>query len=137
MLPVLGLIAVVLYRPEADEPERRCPRCGKVHKLYVQVCTRCGAGPYLPDPSEVRHPAVLPARRPGSKVSLTHRSQVSRSRSRSRPVADHGGLLRVAVHAAGDGHRHLLGGNAAPERLDQELRGVELLLAQDELRQDV
>jgi hypothetical protein len=47
VLPILGLIAVVLYRPEVSEPERRCPRCGKVHKLYVQVCTRCGAELYL------------------------------------------------------------------------------------------
>ncbi len=62
VLPVLGLVAVVLYRPEVDEPERRCPRCGKVHKLYVQVCTSCGEELYLPDPSEVRHPG---AGRPG------------------------------------------------------------------------
>jgi hypothetical protein len=48
VLPVLGLIAVVLHRPEVEEPERRCPRCGRVHKLYVQVCTRCGAELYLP-----------------------------------------------------------------------------------------
>ena len=57
ILPVLGLIGVVLYRGEQDEPERRCPQCGKVHKLYVQVCTRCGAELYLPEPSEVRQPA--------------------------------------------------------------------------------
>jgi hypothetical protein len=47
VLPVLGLIAVIVYQPD-DEPERRCPRCGKVHKLYVQVCTRCGAELYFP-----------------------------------------------------------------------------------------
>jgi NinF protein len=57
VLPVLGLIAVILYRPESEEPERRCARCGKVHKLYVQVCTRCGAELYLPDPSEVERPS--------------------------------------------------------------------------------
>ena len=62
VLPVLGLIAVVLYRPETAEPERRCPNCGKVQKLYVQVCTRCGVELYLPDPSEVRQPRVT---RPG------------------------------------------------------------------------
>ena len=39
------------------------------------------------------------------------------------------------MQAAGDGHRHLLGGHAALDRLDHELGGVELLLAQDELRQ--
>lgn len=56
VLPILGLIAVLLYRSEKLEPERVCPRCGKVQKLYAQVCTRCGTELYLPDPSEVRHP---------------------------------------------------------------------------------
>jgi hypothetical protein len=58
VLPGLGLIAVILYRPETEEPERRCPQCGKVHKLYVQVCNRCGTDLYLPDPSEVRRPGA-------------------------------------------------------------------------------
>jgi len=57
-LPVIGLIAVLFSRSEKDEPERRCPRCGYVQKLYVQVCRRCGDELYLPDPSEVRHPGV-------------------------------------------------------------------------------
>lgn len=56
ILPGIGLIAVILYRSEREEPERRCPQCGKVVKLYVQVCPRCGADLYLPDPSEVRQP---------------------------------------------------------------------------------
>jgi hypothetical protein len=55
---VLGLIGVILYRPETEEPERHCPRCGKALKLYVQVCPRCGTDLYLPDPSEVRQPQV-------------------------------------------------------------------------------
>ncbi len=59
VLPGLGLIAVVLSRPETDEPERRCPRCGAVSKIYVQVCRRCGEDMYLPDPAEVRHPAAV------------------------------------------------------------------------------
>lgn len=58
VLPVLGLVAVVLYRSEKLEPERRCPHCGKIVKLYVQVCPRCGSELFLPDPSEVRHPGV-------------------------------------------------------------------------------
>ena len=45
MLPPLGLIAVILYRREKDEPERQCPNCHKAVKLYVQVCPRCGTGP--------------------------------------------------------------------------------------------
>jgi uncharacterized paraquat-inducible protein A len=57
VLPAIGLVAVILYRSEKQEPERRCPRCGKVLKLYVQVCPRCGEDLYLPDPEQVRHPA--------------------------------------------------------------------------------
>jgi hypothetical protein len=49
VVPLLGLIAVVLFRRERDEPVRQCPSCGKELKLYVQVCPRCGADLYLPD----------------------------------------------------------------------------------------
>lgn len=56
VLPIGGLIAVILHRSEKLEPERRCPTCGKVLKLYVQVCSRCGTDLYLPDPAEVHHP---------------------------------------------------------------------------------
>jgi len=55
-LPGIGLVAVILSRSEHEEPERLCPRCNKVLKLYVQVCPRCGADLYLPDPAEVRQP---------------------------------------------------------------------------------
>ena len=41
-LPLFGLLAAVLYRFERDEPQRQCPRCGKVLKLYDQVCMGCG-----------------------------------------------------------------------------------------------
>ena len=53
-LPVIGPIAALLYRNERTEPERRCPRCGAVHKIHVQVCSRCGLDMDLPDPEEVR-----------------------------------------------------------------------------------
>ncbi len=56
VIPILGLVAVILYRSEQREPERRCPRCGKILKLYVQVCPRCGTDLYLPDPKDVRTP---------------------------------------------------------------------------------
>ena len=36
----------------------KCPNCGRVQKLYVQVCRSCGEDLYLPDPSDVRHPAL-------------------------------------------------------------------------------
>jgi hypothetical protein len=54
VLPIIGLVAVVLYRSEHTEPERRCPTCNKILKLHVQVCPRCGTDLYLPPVSEVR-----------------------------------------------------------------------------------
>lgn len=59
VLPGIGLIAVIMSRSEVDEPERRCPRCGRVQKLYVQVCRTCGEDLYLPDPTDVRHPRAV------------------------------------------------------------------------------
>jgi hypothetical protein len=52
-LPVIGPIAALLYRDEHDEPRRACPRCGAVHKIHVQVCTRCGLDMELPADDEV------------------------------------------------------------------------------------
>jgi hypothetical protein len=54
VIPILGLVAAILYRGEREEPERRCTTCGKILKLHVQVCPRCGTDLYLPDPSDVR-----------------------------------------------------------------------------------
>jgi hypothetical protein len=42
ILPVIGLVAALLYRYETDEPEYACPRCGKTVKVYDALCTRCG-----------------------------------------------------------------------------------------------
>jgi hypothetical protein len=62
VLPLISLVAVILYRGEESEPERRCPTCNKILKLHVQVCPRCGTDLYLPDPAEVRPgPADRPA----------------------------------------------------------------------------
>jgi hypothetical protein len=58
IVPVFGLLAVIFYRRDKDEPERQCPNCHKALKLYVQVCPRCGTELYLPDPATVRHPGV-------------------------------------------------------------------------------
>ena len=54
VIPVFGLIAALLYRSEHTEPERRCPRCGAIHKIHVQVCNRCGLDMDLPPVEEVR-----------------------------------------------------------------------------------
>jgi hypothetical protein len=42
LIPVLGLVAAVLYRIERDELRRQCPNCGRVTKIYDALCTRCG-----------------------------------------------------------------------------------------------
>jgi hypothetical protein len=52
--PIVGLIAALLYRPESNEPRRRCPRCGRVLKLYDQLCMGCGLDLDFPE-------ATLPA----------------------------------------------------------------------------
>jgi len=49
LVPVLGLLAAVLYRNEADEVRRQCPRCGKIVKLHDQVCMRCGLDMDFPE----------------------------------------------------------------------------------------
>jgi predicted nucleic acid-binding Zn ribbon protein len=59
LIPVLGLLAAVLYRFESNEVRRQCPNCGKVIKLYDQVCMRCGEDLDFPDaaivPESVGH----------------------------------------------------------------------------------
>ena len=49
VLPVIGLIAALLYRSEHDEVRRQCPSCGKLVKLHDAVCMRCGAELDFPD----------------------------------------------------------------------------------------
>jgi peptidoglycan/LPS O-acetylase OafA/YrhL len=49
IVPVLGLLAAIAYRFEHDELRRRCPRCGRVTKVYDAVCVRCGAELDFPD----------------------------------------------------------------------------------------
>jgi ribosomal protein S27AE len=63
IVPVLGLIAAILYRVESDELRRQCPNCGKVVKLYEQVCTRCGVDLYFPDQA-IEPESVARARNP-------------------------------------------------------------------------
>lgn len=52
-LPVLGLIAAILYRFERYEPRRRCPRCGSVRPITEQVCAVCGEDMDWPEPEAV------------------------------------------------------------------------------------
>jgi hypothetical protein len=60
IVPFLGLLAAVLYRHEQDEVRRQCPRCGKVVKLYDQVCMRCGEDLEFPETAIVPESAAAP-----------------------------------------------------------------------------
>jgi peptidoglycan/LPS O-acetylase OafA/YrhL len=60
IVPFLGLLAAVLYRYEQDEVRRQCPRCGKVVKLYDQVCMRCGEDLEFPEAAIVPESAAAP-----------------------------------------------------------------------------
>jgi hypothetical protein len=59
LVPVLGLLAAIVYRYEGDELQRRCPGCGKVVKLYDAVCTRCGLDLEFPDTEELIAPQSM------------------------------------------------------------------------------
>jgi hypothetical protein len=48
-LPVIGLVAALLYRTERDELRRQCPGCGKIVKLHDAICTRCGTELEFPE----------------------------------------------------------------------------------------
>jgi hypothetical protein len=52
-LPLIGVLAAVLYRNERDEPRRSCPECNKVLPVHVQVCPRCGRDLEFPDETYV------------------------------------------------------------------------------------
>ena len=48
-MPVLGLLAALLYRFDRDELRRQCPRCGRVCKLHDAVCVGCGTELEFPE----------------------------------------------------------------------------------------
>jgi hypothetical protein len=43
VVPLFGLLAALAYRYDSEELRRRCPRCGRVTKIYDAICTRCGS----------------------------------------------------------------------------------------------
>jgi hypothetical protein len=61
VVPVFGLLAALAYRYENQELRRRCPRCGRVTKIYDAICTRCGTELDFP---EVALPPEAPERTP-------------------------------------------------------------------------
>jgi hypothetical protein len=58
LLPLVGLIAALMYRYETDELRRQCPTCGKVVKIYDALCTRCGTELDFPEVAIVPESAV-------------------------------------------------------------------------------
>jgi hypothetical protein len=58
VLPVLGLLALALYRSDKDEPRRECPGCGRIVKAHDALCMRCGTELEYPD--AVLPPEALP-----------------------------------------------------------------------------
>jgi len=42
VLPIIGIMAALLYRWDRYEPRRRCEECGAVLHVHDQVCKRCG-----------------------------------------------------------------------------------------------
>jgi hypothetical protein len=62
LVPVVGLIGALAYRVDRDELRRQCPRCGKVIKLYDQVCMRCGEDLDFPE-TAIAPESAAPARR--------------------------------------------------------------------------
>ena len=61
VLPLLGLIALVLYRSDRDELRRQCPGCGKVVPLHDALCTRCGTELEFPEVAIAPESAMRPS----------------------------------------------------------------------------
>jgi hypothetical protein len=49
VVPVIGLIAALVYRSDRQELRRQCPGCGKVVKLHDAMCMRCGTDLEFPE----------------------------------------------------------------------------------------
>ena len=63
VLPVLGLIAAILYRYDTAELRRQCERCGNVVMLHDAICTRCGYELEFPETAiEPIDPTLRPSR---------------------------------------------------------------------------
>jgi hypothetical protein len=55
IVPFVGLAAAYMYRYESGEPLRRCPRCGRVRRVYDAICS-CGEELDYPTDDELIEP---------------------------------------------------------------------------------
>jgi len=57
-LPFFGTLAALFARNDrrATTRMRRCTECPNVMPIHVQVCTRCGADLFFPDPASEPSP---------------------------------------------------------------------------------
>lgn len=60
VVPVIGLMAAILYRWDKAELRRQCPGCGRVLKLHDAVCMRCGEELEFPDVAIAPEAAMRP-----------------------------------------------------------------------------
>lgn len=49
VLPIIGLVAAILFRTEKYDPRRECPNCNAIVPITTQVCLRCGEDLEYPD----------------------------------------------------------------------------------------
>ena len=42
ILPIIGLVAAIMFRSDRMDPRRECPNCHAIIGIAVQVCPRCG-----------------------------------------------------------------------------------------------
>jgi hypothetical protein len=72
ILPLFGLIALMLYRSDRDEPRRRCPGCGRILKIHDALCMSCGTE--LEYPETVIPPEAALSRPAGSPTGASQPS---------------------------------------------------------------
>jgi hypothetical protein len=56
IVPVIGVVAAVLYRVEDNEPRQRCPGCGRICMAYDAICTGCSTELEFSDDTELLPP---------------------------------------------------------------------------------
>lgn len=56
VIPVLGVVAALLYRRDSETALRRCPSCAAAVRVYDAMCMSCGADLSYPQEPEIIEP---------------------------------------------------------------------------------